>query len=102
MSMMRLDGARRHGPTSMERHHVSIVHAAVKSEPVCGDHSTRRRYMRAFQSPAIARIPHWWFSGAVGAPIFGGSGRGEAGRGGVGMVGRGGARAPEWVGVRCR
>ena len=39
----RLDG-------SME---ASRLHAAVKSEPVCGDHSACRRYMRAFQSQAV-------------------------------------------------
>ena len=32
----------------------SRLHAAVKSEPVCGDHSAHRRDMRAFQSEAIA------------------------------------------------
>ena len=54
----RLDG-------SME---ASRLHAAVKSEPVCGDHSARRRYMRAFQSQAIARNPTLVDFGALSTP----------------------------------
>ena len=38
----------------------SRLHAAVKSEPVCGDHSAHRRDRRAFQSQALREIPHWW------------------------------------------
>ena len=58
MSIFRLDG----------RMQASRLHAPVKSEPVCGDHSARRRYMRAFQSQAIARNPtvvarEWWILG---------------------------------------
>ena len=38
------------------RMEASRLHAPVKSEPVCGDHSARRRYMRAFQSQAKLRF----------------------------------------------
>ena len=47
---------------------VSRLHAAVKSEPVCGDHSACRRYMRAFQSRAIARNPRLVDFGALSTP----------------------------------
>ena len=57
----RLDG-------SME---ASRLHAAVKSEPVCGDHSACRRYMRAFQSQAIARNPRLVDFGALSSPYWG-------------------------------
>jgi len=54
----RLDG-------SMEASH---LHAAVKSVPVCGDHSACRTYMRAFQSQAIARNPRLVDFGALSSP----------------------------------
>ena len=38
----------------------SRLHAAMKSEPVCGDHSAHHRDRRAFQSQALREIPHWW------------------------------------------
>ena len=43
----------------------SRLHAAVKSEPVCGDHSARRRYMRAFPSKFGAKS-HCWILGRCG------------------------------------
>ena len=46
----------------------SRLHAAVKSEPVCGDHSAHRRDRRAFQSQAIARNPTLVDFGALWAP----------------------------------
>ena len=39
------------------RMQASRLHAPVKSEPVCGDHSAHRRDMRAFQRHAFARTP---------------------------------------------
>ena len=53
------------------RMQASRLHAPVKSEPVCGDHSPRRRYIRAFQSQARLReLPHWWILGRCGPPIL--------------------------------
>ena len=46
----------------------SRLHAPVKSEPVCGDHSPRRRYIRAVQSQAIARNPTLVDFAALWAP----------------------------------
>ena len=46
----------------------SRLHAPVKSEPVCGDHSAHRRERRAFQSQAIARNPTLVDFGALWAP----------------------------------
>ena len=54
----RLDG-------SME---ASRLHAAVKSAPVCGDHSAHRRDMRAFQSQFFARNPRLVDLGALSTP----------------------------------
>ena len=47
----------------------SRLHAAVKSEPVCGDHSAHRRDMRAlFRVKRLREIPHWWKFGALRTP----------------------------------
>ena len=55
----RLDG-------SME---ASRLHAAVKSEPICGDHSARRRgTCELFQSQAMARNPTVVDFGALASP----------------------------------
>ena len=54
----RLDG-------SME---ASRLHAAVKSAPVCGDHSAHRRDRRAFQSQFFARNPRLVDFGALSTP----------------------------------
>ena len=52
------------------RMQASRLHAPVKSEPVCGDHSAHRRDMRAFQSQALGAKSHsGGFWRAVG-PLF--------------------------------
>ena len=46
----------------------SRLHAAVKSEPVCGDHSAQKGTLRAFQSQAMARNPTVVDFGALASP----------------------------------
>ena len=50
------------------RMQASRLHAPVKSEPVCGDHSAHRRDRRAFHSQAIARNPTVVDFGALSTP----------------------------------
>jgi len=48
------------------------LHAAVKLEPVCGDHSAQKGTLRAFQSQAFGRNPRLVDFGALWAPYLNG------------------------------